>query len=160
MLYFALFRCVTSYLFYFCSWPGQNITLFVLCYRRVKHIQFNRTYPVSSLSFFFLPCLAIFALNDVSVPFDISNKNGFWTKTTPVMERSGSFSEIHVQYNTIQIQIIVFSITEPFRVEQLTNNLIQWLWIDYIDWKMTTFFVFFFVLCETITNQNLIIPLT
>jgi hypothetical protein len=76
------------------------------------------------------------------------------------MERSGSFSEIHVQYNTIQIQIIVFSITEPFRVEQLTNNLIQWLWIDYIDWKMTTFFCFFFVLCETITNQNLIIPLT
>ena len=24
--------------------------------------------------------------------------------------------------------------------EQLTKNLIQWLWIDYIDWKMTTFY--------------------
>jgi hypothetical protein len=25
MLYFALFRCVTSYLFYFWPWPGQSI---------------------------------------------------------------------------------------------------------------------------------------
>jgi len=24
MLYFAVFRCVTSYLFYFCPWPGQS----------------------------------------------------------------------------------------------------------------------------------------
>jgi hypothetical protein len=27
-----------------------------------------------------------------------------------------------------------------FLAEQLTKNLIQWLWIDYIDWKMTTFY--------------------
>ena len=37
-----------------------------------------------------------------------------------------------IQYNTIQIFL--------FRAEQLTKNLIQWLWIDYIDWKMTTFY--------------------
>jgi hypothetical protein len=37
---------------------------------------------------------------------------------------------------------------EPFRAEQLTKNLKQWLWIDYIDWKMKQ------------TNQYLIIPLT
>ena len=42
------------------------------------------------------------------------------------------------QYNTIQI--FVFPIKEPFGAEQLTKNLIQWLWIDYIDWKMTTFY--------------------
>ena len=40
----------------------------------------------------------------------------------------------------IQIQIFLFPIKEPFRAEQLTKNLIQWLWIDYIDWKMTTFY--------------------
>jgi hypothetical protein len=40
------------------------------------------------------------------------------------------------QYNTD----ILFPIKEPFRAEQLTKNLIQWLWIDYIDWKMTTFY--------------------
>ena len=40
----------------------------------------------------------------------------------------------------IQIQILLFPIKEPFRAEQLTKNLIQWLWIDYIDWKMTTFY--------------------
>jgi hypothetical protein len=40
----------------------------------------------------------------------------------------------------IQIQIFLFPIKESFRAEQLTKNLIQWLWIDYIDWKMTTFY--------------------
>jgi hypothetical protein len=40
------------------------------------------------------------------------------------------------QYNTH----ILFPIKEPFPAEQLTKNLIQWLWIDYIDWKMTTFY--------------------
>jgi hypothetical protein len=40
----------------------------------------------------------------------------------------------------IQIQIFLFPIKEPFRAEQLTKNLIQWLWIDYIDSKMTTFY--------------------
>ena len=40
----------------------------------------------------------------------------------------------------IQIQIFLFPIKEPFQAEQLTKNLIQWLWIDYIDWKMTTFY--------------------
>ena len=41
----------------------------------------------------------------------------------------------------IQIQIFLFPIIkEPLRAEQLTKNLIQWLWIDYIDWKMTTFY--------------------
>ena len=39
----------------------------------------------------------------------------------------------------IQIQIFLFPIKEPFRAEQLTKNLIQWLWIDYIDCKMTTY---------------------
>ena len=39
------------------------------------------------------------------------------------------------QYNTN----ILFPIKEPFRAEQLTKNWIQWLWIDYIDWRMTTF---------------------
>jgi hypothetical protein len=42
-----------------------------------------------------------------------------------------------IQYN---INIFLFPIKEPFRAEQLTKNLIQWLWIDYIDWKMTTFY--------------------
>jgi hypothetical protein len=46
-----------------------------------------------------------------------------------------------IQYNTIQYNTdILFPIKEPFRAEQLTKNLIQWLWIDYIDWKMTTFY--------------------
>ena len=39
-----------------------------------------------------------------------------------------------------QIQIFLFPIKEPFRAKQLTKNLIQLLWIDYIDWKMTTFY--------------------
>ena len=42
------------------------------------------------------------------------------------------------KYNTIDI--FLFPIKDPFRAEQLTKNLIQWLWIDYIDWKMTTFY--------------------
>jgi hypothetical protein len=45
---------------------------------------------------------------------------------------------MHGIYNTIQI--FLFPIKEHFRAEQLTKNLIQWLWIDYIDWKMTTFY--------------------
>jgi hypothetical protein len=46
-----------------------------------------------------------------------------------------------IQYNTIQYNTnILFPIKDPFRAEQLTKNLIQWLWIDYIDWKMTTFY--------------------
>jgi hypothetical protein len=61
----------------------------------------NRTFPVSSLSFFILPCLVIFALNYVSVSFDISKKNGFWNKTSPIMESSGSTSEIHVHCRTV-----------------------------------------------------------
>jgi hypothetical protein len=106
MLYFVLFRCVTEYLFYFCSWPGQNIyfwkklpdplrikwpspkryiggsRIFVLDYRLVK-TYFNRIFPVLSLSFFFLPCLVIFALSYVSVSFDISKINCFWNKMGP-----------------------------------------------------------------------------
>ena len=36
------------------------------------------------------------------------------------------------QYNTIQYNTdILFPIKEPFRAEQLTKNLIQWLCIDY-----------------------------
>ena len=38
------------------------------------------------------------------------------------------------------IKIFLFPIKEPFQAEQLTKNLIQWLWIDYIDWKMKTFY--------------------
>jgi hypothetical protein len=41
--------------------------------------------------------------------------------------------------NTNTIQIFLFPIKELFRAEQLTKNLIQWLWINYIDWKMTKF---------------------
>jgi hypothetical protein len=116
MLYFVLFRCMTGYLFYFCShdlarifiskkkWQQQNFQIplrikwsphkrymgrsrgrqapfFVLGYRLVK-TYFNRIFPVSSLSFFFLPCLVIFAFNYVSVSFDISiiKKSDFWNK--------------------------------------------------------------------------------
>jgi hypothetical protein len=50
---------------------GGQVPLFVLGYRLVK-TYFNRIFPVSSLSFFFLPCLVI--LNYVSVSFDISKK--------------------------------------------------------------------------------------
>jgi len=106
MLYFVLFRCMTGYLFYFCShdlarifiskkndnnktskslsessghpirdtWAdpeGDRAPFFVLGYRLVK-TYFNRIFPVSFLSFFFLPCLVIFALNYGSVSFDIS----------------------------------------------------------------------------------------
>jgi hypothetical protein len=43
----------------------------LLDYRLVETF-FNRIFPVSSMSFFCLPCLVIFALNYVSVSFDIS----------------------------------------------------------------------------------------
>ena len=39
-----------------------------------KHIEFNRTFPDSSLLFFYLPCLVIFASNYVSLSFYISKK--------------------------------------------------------------------------------------
>ena len=90
---FIIKLCCIS--FYFCPCPGQNIyllkktsrclsesnghlprdigrssggqaPLFVLDYRLVK-TYFNRIFPDSSLLFFFLPCLVIFALNYVSV---------------------------------------------------------------------------------------------
>ena len=43
---------------------------------------------------------------------------------------------IQLQFSEIMgcaIQIFLFPIKKPFRAEQLTKNLIQWLWIDYID---------------------------
>jgi hypothetical protein len=46
-------------------------------------------------------CLVTFALNYVSLSFDISRKNGVWTKTAPIVERSGSSSEIHVHCRTV-----------------------------------------------------------
>jgi hypothetical protein len=39
---------------------------------------------------------------------------------------------------------ILFPIKEPFRAEQLTKKLIQWLWIDYID-----------CFCQVLVNGNL-----
>ena len=57
---------------------GGRPPLFVLDCRLVE-TYFNRIFPVSSLPFFFLPCLVIFASNYVAVSFDISRKqNGFW----------------------------------------------------------------------------------
>ena len=50
---------------------GGQAPLFVLDYGLVETF-FNRIFPVSSMSFFCLPCLVIFALNYVSVSFDIS----------------------------------------------------------------------------------------
>jgi hypothetical protein len=47
---------------------------------------------------------------------------------------------IQTTVHTIQIQLFLFPVKEPFRAEQLTKNLIQRLWIDYIDWKITTFY--------------------
>jgi predicted DNA-binding protein (MmcQ/YjbR family) len=44
---------------------------------------------------------SVVALNYVSLSFDISRKNGVWTKTAPIMERSGSSSEIHVHCRTV-----------------------------------------------------------
>jgi hypothetical protein len=79
---------------------GGHTPLFVLDSRLVN-TYFYRIFPVSSLSFFSLPCLVIFALNYVSVSFDISKKNGFWNKTGPLMEMSGSASEIHVHCRTV-----------------------------------------------------------
>jgi hypothetical protein len=40
-------------------------------------------------------------MNYVSLSFDICRKNGVWTKTAPIMERSGSSSEIHVHCRTV-----------------------------------------------------------
>ena len=55
-----------------------EVPFFVLGDRQVKHLIFNRTFPVSSFSFVFLPCLVTFALNYVSVSFDILKQiNGF-----------------------------------------------------------------------------------
>ena len=61
---------------------GQ-VPLFVLDYRLVE-TYFNRIFPVSSLSFFFLPCLIIFALNYILyilVSWYFYKKNCFWNKT-------------------------------------------------------------------------------
>ena len=75
---------------------GDRPPFFVLGYRLVK-TYFNRIFPVSSLSFFFLPCLVIFVLNYVSISFDISIKKIISEiKRIPLMEMSGSASEIHV----------------------------------------------------------------
>jgi hypothetical protein len=86
-----------------CGPREGEVPFFVLGYRQVKKISlFNRTFPVSSLSFFFLPCLVIFALNYVSVSFDILKQiNGFWNKTARLMERSESAHEIHVHCRTV-----------------------------------------------------------
>jgi hypothetical protein len=77
---------------------GDKPPFFVLGYRQVK-TYFNRIFPVSSLSFFFLPCLVIFALNYVSVSFDISIKKMVSEiKRIPLMEMSGSASEFHLHF--------------------------------------------------------------
>ena len=61
-----------------------------------------------------------------------------------LLEGDIMYIAIDLQYTNNTIQIFLFPIKEPIRVEQLTKNLIQWLWIDYqpcyIDWKMTTFY--------------------
>jgi hypothetical protein len=51
-----------------------------------------------------------------------------------------SLKKIFVKFRNSKTNTdILFPIKEPFRAEQLTKNLIQWLWIDYIDWNMTTY---------------------
>ena len=71
---------------------------------RMVKTYFNRipVFSVSSLSFFFLPCLVIFALNYVSVSFDISLKKMVSEiKRIPLMEMSGPASEIFVHCRTV-----------------------------------------------------------
>ena len=76
--------------------------LFVLGYGQVK-TYFNRIYPVSSLPFFFSSCLVIFALNYVSISFDISIKKMVSEiKRIPLMEMSRSASEIHVHLYIVE----------------------------------------------------------
>ena len=58
-----------------------------------------------------------------------------------IFEGSLQFATVKQIQIQIQIQIFLFPIKEPFLAEHLTKNLIQWLWIDYIDWKMTNFFM-------------------
>jgi hypothetical protein len=57
---------------------------------------------------------------------------------TPLVSSNSSYSKVShpviwVPAFHSQVQIFLFPIKEPFRAEQLTKNLIQWLWIDYID---------------------------
>ena len=72
--------------------------LFVLGYRRVKHIKFNRTFPVSSLSFLFTVfCNFRFELRVgllIFVKKRCLNENGL---------HYGSSSEIHVHYCTVWV---------------------------------------------------------
>ena len=77
--------------------PGHSHTpFFEPSYRLVKTC-FNTIFPVSSLSFFFLHCFVISALNYVSISFDISIKKMVSEiKQIPLMEMSGSASAIHV----------------------------------------------------------------
>ena len=72
----------------------------MLDYRPVK-TYFNKIFPVSSLSFFFLLSLVIFALNYVLVSFDIYKKKMVSEiKRAPLMEMSGFASELHVHCRT------------------------------------------------------------
>ena len=75
----------------------------------------------------------LYAINDILLK---TIKNNIVACLCNVFYTNLSLWNTTIQYNTD----ILFPIKEPFRAEQLTKNLIQWLWIDYIDWKMTTFY--------------------
>ena len=59
------------------------------------------TRPLALYIFFLLPCLVISIWNTCRYLLLFLKKNGFWNKTTPIMERSGSTSEIHVHCRTV-----------------------------------------------------------
>ena len=75
----------------------------------------------------------LYAINDILLK---TVKNNIVACLCNVFYTNLSLWNTTIQYNTD----ILFPIKEPFRAEQLTKNLIQWLCIDYIDWKMTTFY--------------------
>jgi hypothetical protein len=79
----------------------------VLDYRPVK-TYFNIIFPVSSLSFLFLQCLVISALNYVSVSFDISIKKYSEIKRAPLWK----FLDPPLRYMYIVAQCGLSSIVE------------------------------------------------
>ena len=91
----------------------------MLGYRLVK-TYFNRIFPVSSLSFF-LPCLVIFALNYVSVSFDISIKKwGFWNKTDP------SYGNVWIRlWDTCKICTLSYSVVCRQFVKAVQQSLVD-----------------------------------
>ena len=90
------YLCKLRYILIGGSW-GPRLPLFEPSYRLVKTC-FNRIFPISSLSFFFLPCFLIFSWHNTSVSFDFSLSKLSWNPICFLIPSPYGNAWVHLWY--------------------------------------------------------------